>query len=532
MIKKARKFLTRWLFEGEVLRLMGLTALAKPIGLFTQVLIAKHFGAGTEYDAYLLSIFLATLLSQSIARVYGSVVVPFLIDLKSRAGAEEYFRVQVALNLLYTAPAVVFMLLVMVFGDFFVRLIAPDAPPETSALAVRALPMLAVPALAMMGLEMGKVILNLNKRYRIAAAMPIVNSLILAGSVLLFQGRWGIWSLFGGYAAAQILQFVITWGQAQSLAFTKVCRPTIAKAQVAQVWSLSWMVFVASSLETANSFLEKYFATGLAVGSVSAIGYSLVIMNFAAQIFSFSLVAMMFTRMSEQIAARDMGAMGSYLENNFRRLTRFVMPLSIGLTVASLQIVQVLFERGRFDHADTLLTSRTLALYMVGLPAVVINQVVARIFYSLNRMRDKIWLAMQYIATATLGNLLLIPSLQVSGIAVSATLAINLHIALGLWILSRYRTGLRTGGFIRVILRAYAMGAVVYALFYLAGLSVLTERLIPGDSHLQMFLLGFVRVALVFVLYFSLEVAARFLKLRRARIAADREPGSGPQVRS
>ncbi|MBK9303588.1 MAG: hypothetical protein IPM94_06815 [bacterium] len=93
-----------------------------------------------------------------IAKVYGSVVVPFLIDLKSRTGAEEYFRVQMALNLLYSAPAVVFMLLVMVFGDFFVHLIAPNAPPETTALAVRALPMLAVPALALMGLEMGKVI--------------------------------------------------------------------------------------------------------------------------------------------------------------------------------------------------------------------------------------------------------------------------------------------------------------------------------------------------------------------------------------
>jgi putative peptidoglycan lipid II flippase len=258
----------------------------------------------------------------------------------------------------------------------------------------------------------------------------------------------------------------------------------------------------------------------LAAGSVSAIGYALVVMNFAVQIFTFSLIAMMFTRMSELIAARDMTSVGTYLENNLRRLTRFVMPLSIGLTVASLQIVQVLFERGQFDHTDTLLTSRTLALYMVGLPAVVINHVVARIFFSLNRMRDKVWLALQYVVTATLGNLLLIPSLQVTGIAVSATLSINLHIGLGLWILSRNRNGIRTGGFIRVILRAYTISAVVYALFYLGGLGALTERLITGDSHRQMFLLGFFRVALVFGLYFACEALARFLKLRRARLAA------------
>jgi putative peptidoglycan lipid II flippase len=520
MIKKARTFLTRWLFEGEVLRLMGLTALAKPIGLFTQILIANHFGAGYQYDAYLLAIFLSTLMSQALGRVYSSVAVPFLIDLKSHAGDEEYYRVQMAINLLYSAPAVIFMLLILSFGRFFVGLIAPNAPPETTALAIRSLPWLALPALALMGLEMGKAVLNLNNRYRVEAFMPVVNSLVLAGAVLLFQDRWGIWSLFGGFAVAQLLQFAITWGQAQTLAFTRVCRPTISTVQVARVWSMSWMVFVATSLDTANSFLEKYFAAGLEAGSVSAIGYSLIILNFAAQIFGFSLVAVMFTRMSEFIAARDMESMGSYLENNFRRLTRLVMPFSIGLTVASLQIVQVLFERGHFDHGDTLRTSQAMSMYMVGLPAVVINLVVARIFHSLNRMRDKIWLSVQFLVTNTLANLLLIKSLQVTGLAVSSTLAINLHVGLGLWTLARYRTGMRPGGFIKVILRSYLLGAAVYAAFYLSGLDDLTRRLVEGTSQRQIFLLGFVRVAAVFVLYFAFEALALALKKRRARAAA------------
>ena len=75
-----RAGLKKYLFEAEVLRLMGLNLLVKPIGLVTQMVIAGSFGAGYEYDAYALTVFLVTFFLAVIFFLAGFlVVVLFLV---------------------------------------------------------------------------------------------------------------------------------------------------------------------------------------------------------------------------------------------------------------------------------------------------------------------------------------------------------------------------------------------------------------------------------------------------------------------
>ena len=89
------KSLTRkYLFEKEVLRLMGLVILVKPLGLATQMLMANFFGAGPLYDAYALAFFIVTFFSSVIGNVFTAVVVPFIIKLRDRLPPRELFGFQ------------------------------------------------------------------------------------------------------------------------------------------------------------------------------------------------------------------------------------------------------------------------------------------------------------------------------------------------------------------------------------------------------------------------------------------------------
>ena len=49
----------RLLFDRDVLGLMGLGLMVKPLGLVNQMLMARWFGAGESLDAYGLAFFLA-----------------------------------------------------------------------------------------------------------------------------------------------------------------------------------------------------------------------------------------------------------------------------------------------------------------------------------------------------------------------------------------------------------------------------------------------------------------------------------------
>src|SRR5690606_35936234 len=116
---------------------------------------------------------------------------------------------------------------------------------------------------------------------------------------------------------------------------------------------------------------------------ISAIAYANTLMNLGVQLFHFSLVTIMFTRMSEYLARGEIAACSRYLDDNLRRLARLSIPVCLAVAVASHELVLVLFQRDAFSAGDTARTASVLTMYILGLPAVLTNLVVVRVFHSL-----------------------------------------------------------------------------------------------------------------------------------------------------
>ena len=124
----------RWrnvLFEAEIMRLMGMAVLVKPLGLVTQMLLASYFGAGVQYDAYVFTIFLVAFFEYTIGGVFRAVVVPLTIKLKATLNAKEIFKYQNAVYLIFILPVVFYMGIMVVRIDIVTNLIAPKLPLET-----------------------------------------------------------------------------------------------------------------------------------------------------------------------------------------------------------------------------------------------------------------------------------------------------------------------------------------------------------------------------------------------------------------
>ena len=102
------RFLRKQLFEGEVLKLMSLTIITKPIGLATQMLLASVFGAGISYDSYVLAFFLVVFLSNTMSRVFTAVIVPFVIAQKKNMAREDMDAFLNGILLVALVPMVVF----------------------------------------------------------------------------------------------------------------------------------------------------------------------------------------------------------------------------------------------------------------------------------------------------------------------------------------------------------------------------------------------------------------------------------------
>jgi len=288
----------RFLFDGEILGLMGFTILTKPIALITQMLVASFFGAGHQLDAFGFSFFPVNFLSTTLGRVFSSVAIPQLTKVRKARGPEEVDAYQAALVLLFLIPVIMGVIYFLVWGDTFIDTVGAKLHPETKQYAYRMLRFLALPSLLPCLVLFQSSLLNLNKHFRIPALMTPLNAVITLLCLVLFHERIGIWALPVGYAVSNLMQAPIVLGYALAKKVIRFARPSLSRTDMQRIWALSWMTFTTQALLMSNAFMDKWFATDLEVGSISSINYSLTLINFGVQIFSLSLVVVMFTKMS------------------------------------------------------------------------------------------------------------------------------------------------------------------------------------------------------------------------------------------
>jgi len=466
---ESRGILRKYLFDTEILRLMALIILVKPLGLITQMLIAKYFGAGPEYDAYALALFVIVFIGMVLGQVFTSVVVPFVIKMRGSLEPDKLLGFQNALIVVFGAVAVVSTAALGLFADKVVDVAGPGLPDETRTYAIRMVRIMAVPGALLLLVAMGKAVLNLNRKYRLATSMPSVHAAVILAAIVLLHDRMGIWSVVAGFAVSQLLQTVLVWGRAlhgRHVAFRHFHLPA---GTPGRLWSLGWALLLTQSFLLLFEFIDKIFASFLEAGSISSLAYAATVKSFVIQLFQFSLVTVMFTRLSELIAADDFDGCGRYIRENIGRVTRLVVPATLVLALAGGEVVRVLFLRGHFTPADADRTTGVMSMYALGLPALVVNLIVSRVFHSLQRMKEKIWLGVQFLVMNVALNALLIGPLKVTGLALASTITIYCHLLLSFWVLKRYRLGLGVGKWVAVFLGHHVIAGATCLIYVTSG---------------------------------------------------------------
>ncbi len=517
-----RALLRRYVFDGEILRLMALVFLIKPLGLITQMLLAKYFGAGPEYDAYVLAIFIVMFSGSVLGQVFTSAVVPFVIKLRAALDEDTLLRFQNAILGLFAAPALLIAIVLVAGAGFVVDLVSHDLPAETRGYAVRIVRYLAVPGTLILLVAMGKAVLNLNRKYRLATGMPIVNAVSVLAAIVLLHEQMGIWSAVIGFAASEVIQTACVWLRAATAGHVVFRRPLIPAGRLRLLWSMCSALLLTQTILLLYQLIDNWFASSLGTGSLSSIAYALTIKNFGIQMFQLTLVTVMFTRMSEYLGAGDLAGCGDYVRDNIARVMRLVMPATLAFCLASGEIVRVLFLRGAFTPEDAVRTTGVMSMYALGLPAFIVNLIVGRVFHSLQRMREKIWLGVQYLVMSVALNALLIGPFKVMGLAMATTITIYTHVALAFWVLHRYGLDLGVPGWGRIVLRNHVLAVLTGLIYEFSGFGDLMadwsiRGSVPGDI-----LIGVCKSGFVVVVFGALYLAQRVWARRASGSETDR----------
>jgi len=469
----------------------GATILSRILGYVREMLLAARFGASYTTDAYLTAQDLPYSLFATVSAGLVMVFIPVYREVLQRQGeraAENLVRSVLTLTLLVT---VLLLLLGWALAPWFVPALVPRFPAQVQALTI-SLTRTMLPMLLFMGLAgVATAVLNANQRFTAPAFVGMVNNLPVVLTLLLVaqpsQVHWVAQAVVVGAAAGALMLLP----GLRRLGF--VYRPRIDwhDPGLAQVGRLILPVLVTTGVIQIQDFFDRFLASGLAEGSISALNYAVRVNSLPYGVVGAAIATVLYPTLASEAAEGNREELGQSAARGLRILSFVLLPMAIGLLVFREPIVQLIFERGAFDPAATRATAYALLFYAPGILLFGWQDFLNRCFWAMQDPRTPMQAAAVLVAFSLLFKLALAGPLAHGGLALGQTLATLVSVAFLLW---RLRAQLGTIGGrelaarVGVNLCTAAAGALAgWGLFRLlsavapgSGLLAQSVRLFPG----------------------------------------------------
>ncbi len=424
---------------GAATLVMLLFILSRGTGLLREVIIGARFGTAADLDAYLAAFRIPDLLFQLVAGgALGSAFIPTFAAAWTEDGRQQaWLLFSRVLNLL-TLFLVILCGLAMLFAEPLVaNLIAPGFPVEQQRLTASLMRWMLASTVVFgaSGLIMGA--LNAVQHFLLPAVAPVLyNCAIIAGAWLLAPVL-GIHGLVIGVAGGAVLHLLVQLPALlrQNVRYRFSFR--IDDAQVREVARLMGPRVLGLLFVQLNFLVNTILASGLPDGSLSALNYAWLLMLLPQGIFAQAVATVAFPTFSAQVAAGNRAQLLETLTGLLRLILFLSIPAAFLLYVLDEPLIELLFQRGRFDAASTRAVAYALRFFALGLVAHAVVEIVVRVFYALHDTATPVVAGVATVALNILLSLALIGRLSFGGLALANSIATALEMLVLLVLLAR-----------------------------------------------------------------------------------------------
>lgn len=419
-----------------------MTLASRVLGFLRDATIAWAFGATGASDAYMVAYTLPYFLQSVLGVALVTVMVPVVSRYLVAGAREEAWSVtSTVINLMtvFFAAATAGGILL---ANPLMKVLAPGFGPEQLSLAAE-LTRIMFPSLVFVGLGMlVSGVLNAGLYFTVPAFAPGLANLLMILAVILFSHRYFVHSLAWGTLAGFVAFFLIQLPNLRAMGFRYRWHWRLRHPEVQRVLRHVPTVLLAISVTQIYLAVNRFLASGLPQGSITALDLANRVVNLPLGIFATSLSTALFPAMSRQAARRELEALGEATAKSLALLLVVVIPFSAAMVLFREPLIRLLFQRGVFDAADTALTATAVFYFAFGMVGVAYNLVLTRTCYALGDVSIPVLAAVASIGVDVALSLPLAAWLAHGGLALANSLATTANAALIFFLLRRRLPGL------------------------------------------------------------------------------------------
>lgn len=474
----------------------GLTGLSRIAGFARDMLTAAYLGAGPIADAFFVALKLPNFFRRVTAEgAFSIVFVPLYsktLSNENQAAADKFasnaFMIMLSLLSAFTVLALIGM-------PYIINAIAPGFynDPEKFNAAVE-LSRITFPYLLLMSLTalLGGVLNALN-RFAPFAFAPVLFNLSLIAALLVSDRFESVGhALSYGLLSAGVLQLILLWVCAKRAGVKITFAVPVFNADIKKVFKLMGPAVIGAGVVHVNLFADLMMASFLESGSISYLYYADRLNQLPLGVVGIAVGTALLPMLSKAMT-KDTGEARHLFNRALEYCLLLGLPAAIALAVMPLTLITVLFERGEFTAADSVITAQVLMAYALGLPA----YIAIKVFSTAHWAREDTKTPVKISITATLLNIalsiLLIQFIGVVGIALATGLTAWLQFYLHINALKDHPHAKFDEEFLRnipkIILSSCIMGLSVYSL------ALLLQPMFNGTMIMQIIGLGAVVIS-------------------------------------
>jgi putative peptidoglycan lipid II flippase len=448
------------------------TAGSRVAGFIRDMLIADILGAGPIADAFLVANRLPNLFRRLFGEgAFNAAFVPVFSGLLTTEGedvargfAEEAAAVLAFWLLILTVAGEIFMPQILhVIAAGFTR--DPAKFALTVALSRITFPYLILICLA--ALLSG--VLNALDRFVAAAAAPLLyNAFSIAAMLALtpFVATPGH-ALAWGVSTSGVAQLLLLyWAVRRAGLALHLPRPRLTP-RMRLLFRRMAPGLVGAGVTQLNLAMDVFIGSLLPAGSVSLLYYADRVNQLPLGVLGTAVGTALLPLLSRQASAGDEQGARTSLNRAIEYALVLTLPAALALIILADPIMQVLFARGAFSHADAGRSAQSLAAYAVGLPAFVLVKVLAPGFFARGDMSTPVRIGVCVLVLNFCLNLALMHPLKHVGPALATSLAAWVNVtALAVFLLRRgfmRPDAALWRGLARMVGATVVMGALVFA---------------------------------------------------------------------
>jgi putative peptidoglycan lipid II flippase len=331
-------------------------------GFILDAAILAWFGMGMQTDAFFAALTIPFLIDGTISVQFTQVIVPMLAGVRQQEGeaaASAYLS-----NVITVWMVVVSMLaaLAMMLSKLIMPLQVPGWTATATGMAANMNMILVwlVPPCGLAALLSGA--LYSLHRYWLSSSVKAINNLgILAFAVFAYKSL-GIYALAVGYIIGAVLQCIVLWAGLARNGFQFRPRFQLRDPLLGETAKLVFYPLAGQMLGELRTVIENFCASFYAPGILSALKYSSRIIHALSGVLMSSVVTAVTPTVAHFMAGNQLDEMKKAIRSGIKLLLFLSLPVSLWLIFDGDKLMTILFERGKFSHADATLTGQLVAL--------------------------------------------------------------------------------------------------------------------------------------------------------------------------